>query len=132
MNTRRVSLMLLAAFSLTLPGCWKPGGSGFSLDASTYVSTEFEPKIVSIIDTRTGQALWSYDIPVGKQLVFRFYDESEEGSYLYPTLMRWDLWPAGQQFGEPSQKFLVPGRNARKVDMRLRPVPEFATPDARK
>jgi len=131
-HARNAALIALVAGALaastTMSGCWKPGGIGVSLDAYTYLSSEYEPKTVTIIDTRSGQAIWSYDVPVGKELVFRFYPKHDDGNYTYPDMMRWDLWDGGRQFGEPTQKFLVPTASARKIDVRLRPVPEYAIP----
>ncbi len=128
-NAKKVmAAVVLGALCATGAGCWYPGGSGFSTKSYTYESTEYSPKSVTLIDTRTSQAIWTYDVPVGRKLVFKIYPGAEDGNYLYPDLMKWDVWEIDRHYGDPMQRFLVPPENALKVDWRLRPVPEFATP----
>jgi hypothetical protein len=66
--------------------------------------------------------------------VIRFVesDEQAENNPILPDKMLWDDWEAGIQFGIPAYVTAAPPKDARRVDMRLRPAPEFPTdkPDA--
>lgn len=104
---------------------WNPGGSGVSTDKYTYVSEPWEPKTVELVDTRTGETLWSVDVPVGQQLAMRFYRDREKDDAYTPDLMRWDLMKAGTRFRRLENAMPVPPRNSRRIDMSLRPAPEF-------
>ena len=66
---------ILASLALSA-GCYYEGGPLRSIDRVTYVSTSWSPKTVTLIDTRTGESMWSVDIPVGQQLVIDFNAET--------------------------------------------------------
>ncbi len=120
------SLLTLALASLApLGGCWAPGGRGISDDSYTYWSTTNMPQTVTITDLRTGQAIFSIDIPVGKQFVCKFYTDDGDENDVYPDLMKWDVWPlASFDFGLPEQRLQVPPSHARRIDTTLRTTPE--------
>jgi len=125
MDGRRLIAVVLVTLGLAgLAGCWKPGGRGISSDAYTYISTSFEPKTVSVIDTRTGQTIWSYDVPVGRQLNFQFAKSDNPQSAAYPDKIKWSEVDAGRLFGTLSNEQAVPGRDGRRIDLKIRPVPE--------
>ncbi|MFN0011102.1 MAG: hypothetical protein ACKVS8_05595 [Phycisphaerales bacterium] len=126
-SRRVVAFAGLAACSLLLTGCWTEGGRGYSNDSYTYVSREWEPKTISVIDTRTGQAMWSYEIPVGRQLMMEFFADASENPSM-PDRMRWADRKAGTTFGDLDNKIDVPSSSVRRVDMKLRPVPETGLP----
>lgn len=112
-----------AACSLGVAGCHSPGGSGYSADRFTYVSTEWQPYTISLIDTTTGETVWSIDVPVGKQLYMSFTKGSGPNSYR-PDMMSWQIELAGRLFGTPHNQIPSPGPATRRVDVELRPVPE--------
>ena len=116
---------LLSGCGLSYRSGWNPGGSGVSVDKYTYVSEPWEPKTVELVDTRTGETLWSVDVPVGQQLAVRFYPDREKDNAYTPDLMRWDLMEAGTRFRRLENSMLVPASNARRLDMSLRTAPEF-------
>ena len=129
---------VLAASCVTiglLPGCgvaYRPyfdeGGSGASIDEFTYVSEAHAPKTITVVDTRTGETVFSMDVPVGQQLVMNFEDHSKDkGEYMSGT-MRWKVMPAGQRGSILSNRTMVPPPNSRRIDMALREGPEVATP----
>ena len=122
------------AMLVALAGCtgggpyrafWNESGSGSADDSYTYVSTTHQPKTVSVVDTRTGEVLWSVDVPVGQQLSMKFYHEREKDNPYAPDLLKWSLWDAGTKHGRLDNAMLVPSGNARRVDMTLRTSPEF-------
>lgn len=117
-------MVLALAAGVSLGGCWTEGGRGYSNDSYTYISREWEPKTISVIDTRTGQAVWSYDVPVGRQLIMEFF-RGGSGDPALPDTLRWGDREAGTLFGLPENTVSVPTASVRRVDMKLRPVPEM-------
>jgi len=123
---------LLAALALGGCGMWgggayRPGGSGYSDDTYTYVSEAWAPTNVSLVDTRTGQTLWSVEIPVGQQCVIRFHRGAEPDNEVLPDTMRWQLMTAGRETGDLFSIAPVPPASARRVDVALRRSPEMPT-----
>lgn len=106
-----------------LAGCHSPGGSGFSRNAFTYRSTEWAPCTISVVDTTTGETVWSVDVPVGKQLFMAFRKGSGPNAYR-PDMMDWEIEESGRLFGAPNNQIPVPGPGVRRVDYDLRPAPE--------
>jgi hypothetical protein len=124
------SASLLATLALAgLGGCansmWYPGGPLRSIDQYTYESTSHYPQTVSLIDTRTDQVIWTVDVPVDQQLVMRFEKGDGDDNRITPDKMVWDVWPRGQRSGEPQYSMNVPDATARRVDVLMRPAPEF-------
>lgn len=126
-HPRMVLAAIAAAGSLATSGCigYKPGGNMASDDLFTYWSTPHMPQTVTLIDTRTGEKMWTYEIPVGQQLVMRFYGDTTPGANLTDT-MRWEVMDVGDKFGSLDNILPVPGRFARRVDVEVRPTPEQA------
>ena len=105
---RRVCGCALLVLGLASPGCYLPGGNGFSNDTHTFQSTSWNPVTVSLKDTRTGQDIWSVDVPVGKQLVMHFRDgDGVEGSGM-PDVMEWEIMDNGEMFGQLNNTIPVP------------------------
>ena len=120
---------LTACASLTLAGlmlgaCHLEGGPRYSADRYTYVSREWQPKTVTLIDTRTGETTWSVDVPVGQQLVVGF-SQGTGPNELRPDEIVWGLMPAGRRFGSRDNRQPCPPSSARRLDMVLRPAPEM-------
>jgi hypothetical protein len=113
------------AIAASLAGCYSPGGSGFSTDTHTYVSTSWQPTTVALRDTRTGQDIWSVDIPVGKQLVVHFRKNEAMKNTPTPEIMEWEIMDAGEMFGELDNSIPVPGGTDKRLDPKLRPAPEL-------
>ncbi len=122
-----VGVMALGAMSLVLGGCWTPGGTrGWSPDSYTYESFSYAPQTVTVKDVRTGETLWTYDIPVGMQLSFKFHkDARSDIDPNFPDLMKWDVWEVGTRFGQPRNELAVPGARDRMVDVTVRKSPEL-------
>lgn len=117
---------ILASLALSA-GCYYEGGPLRSIDRFTYVSTSWQPKTVTLIDTRTGESMWSVDIPVGQQLVIDFNSSTREAdnTQWLPDDAQWDLMPDNRRHGTLHNKMKVPPRQARRLDVSLRPVPEM-------
>ncbi|MBL8764165.1 MAG: hypothetical protein JNM07_07840 [Phycisphaerae bacterium] len=127
---RRSTLALLASAALAatgLSGCFKPGGAGMSIDQYTYWSTTHMPQTVTVVDTRTGQALWTCEIPVGQELVLKFSkNERIDDDPVYPDRMTWDVLPLGRESAPLTHHMFVPPYHARLVKVELRKSPELS------
>ncbi|MBX9735597.1 MAG: hypothetical protein K2X32_01610 [Phycisphaerales bacterium] len=127
-RSKLTSLTLALALCATagLAGCWSPGGSrGWVKDSYTYESSSMVPQTVSVKDTRTGETLFSYDIPVGRQLVVRFFADHTPEDAAFPDLMKWDDWEIGTRFGSPSKELAVPPASGRMLEVSVRKSPEM-------
>ncbi|MBC7772013.1 MAG: hypothetical protein H7210_05925 [Pyrinomonadaceae bacterium] len=125
-----LAFTLAASASLgMLSGCYSEGGSGMSDDQHVYVSSAWQPKTVTLKDTRTGQAFWSIDIPVGKKLVIQFREGSGEPGFTpadaTPDMMLWDLMAPDEDFGPLANQIPVPPAAARRLDWVMRSTPEL-------
>jgi hypothetical protein len=103
-----------------VPGNYE-GGNLASYDKHVYVSRTWEPKTVMLKDNRTGEVLFSWEIPVGKQLVVQFSDERNTEE---PATMRWEIMDA-RSHKRPRNEAVVPSRSARLLEWTVRDVPEY-------
>ena len=137
MSIARPALMFsLGVVCLGLGACAGPGlayrsyhdegGSGESDDKFVYVSYPHQPKTVTVVDTRTGDSLWTMDVPVGSKLVINFEPDKSEGTPDRPDLMRWELMNDTDLTGRLDNAMPVPAPGARRVDVTLRASPERA------
>ncbi len=121
-----ITLGLGLTVAFTLGGCWSPGGTrGWSPDSYTIESSSMIPQTWSLKDTRTGETLFSYDIPVGRQLVVKFHKNHTPEDAAYPDLMKWDDWEIGTRFGSPEKELAVPPASARLIEVSVRKSPEL-------
>jgi len=115
---------LLAPLTLALS---LAGLAGCSMDKHLFESTMSSPKTVAIVDTVSGDALWSMDVPVGQRLVLDL-DSVRETSVVpaEPPIFtyddksavrgKWKLLPLESRFfGQPLEKgeIELPGRPVR-------------------
>lgn len=110
-----------------LAGCttFKPGGSEWSDDAHTWYSTPQQPTTVSVMDTRTGQALWTYEVPVNRQLSIQFFKNVAPDNLNTPDEMRWDDLAIGTVFASLQNTLPVPNDQGRRIEWVVRARPEF-------
>jgi hypothetical protein len=113
----------LAAGACSVPGYWE-GGSRASNDLHTYVSRPYAPKTISLVNTVTGETLWSVDVPVGKQLVIRFNDNKTDDP-VNSSIMWWDIMEVSTDYRSLQNKMPVPAPEYRRIDMELRDAPEY-------
>lgn len=125
-TSRHLAIGFSSVCLLALGACYFPGGSGFSTDTHTYVSTSWQPYTITLKDTRTGQDFWSIDVPVGKQLVvhFREGDDSLKGTPT-PDTMEWEIMDEGELFGQLDNSIAVPSKHDRRLDVTIRATPEL-------
>jgi len=122
-HATRAAIAAIALAAAALTGCHMEGGPGWSADRYTYVSTEWQPKTVTITDTRTGAEIWAVDVPVGQQLVVGFSRGTGPNSE-FPDEVVWSLMPARQSSGTQDSRQPVPAAGVRRLEMKLRPGPE--------
>jgi hypothetical protein len=125
----RLTLAATIGIALTaLPGCWvpgySPGGPQASRDLYTYDSTPDHPQNITVLDWTTGEKLLTVEVPVGQQLVMRFYEDYDIKNAARPALMRWKLMRAGTSWGELTNSMPVPDMHHRRVDPELRSASE--------
>lgn len=122
----RSLVALVAASALTgLGGCYSEGGLGWSEDQHVFISRPQQPWNVTLRDTRTGQELWTAEVPVGKQLVVHFLkDEGTKDPYT-PDVMEWGIMNDGDEVGRLGNRMPVPPANARRIEPTLRATPEL-------
>ncbi len=115
-------------------GCWNTngggsllseGGVGASFDNHVYVSRSWQPWTVTVRDTRTGQAFWSIDVPVGKKLAIQFMQGHGTDSQYTPDLMKWGLMEENASFSNLMNSMPVPAADVRRLEPTLRAVPEL-------
>lgn len=125
----RMLLLSIVAAGLAASGCvgYHPGGNMQSEDTFTYWSTPHMPHTVTLVDTRSGEQLWTYEIPVGKQLVMKFYKDTTPDAHLSDS-MRWEIMDVEKTGGRLTNVLPVPDRFSRRVDVEVRPTPESAPP----
>ncbi|MCW5768087.1 MAG: hypothetical protein KIT19_05345 [Phycisphaeraceae bacterium] len=102
-----------------MPGHF-PGGSMASIDKYVYQSTTDTAQTITLVDTRTGQAVWSKDVPVGQQLVMRFYADKNDVDPVNPDRLDWAMMPSGQRGGTLSNRVFVPASHSRRLDVTFR------------
>ena len=114
------SAAVLAALSACgIPGNY-PGGPLASEDRYCYVSTVDYPQTLTLVDVRSGEQIWSVDIPIGQQCVVRFFEDYKTDNPQRPDLMRWQLQKAGKTFGDLDNAMPVPAADSRRVDVTFR------------
>lgn len=130
-TSRSAPIVSLLAGALCLPACSNSsmeGGPLGSYDSFTFASTTWQPKTVTLFDTRTGESLWSVDIPVGKQLRVAFREGAGPNEQK-PDEMVWEIRWEGRIFGARDNKVPVPPSSARRMEMTLRSAPEMPRAD---
>lgn len=116
---------VLAGAGLAITGCAGESGAYWSEDRYVYVSRAWQPKTITLIDTRTGESLWSVDIPVGQQLIVSFSRGTGPNEYK-PDEIIWGMSPEGRNTAAGrNNRMPCPGRESRRLDMALRPAPEI-------
>ena len=127
MTTRRglvrAGALALGVIAASLGACHSESGPRWSLDLFTYVSSEWQPKTIEVVDTRTGEVFWSVDIPVGQQLVVGFSQGTGPNEFR-PDEIVWEVMPAGRKFGERNNRAPCPPSGSRMIRQTLRPAPE--------
>ncbi len=124
MMKQRLTVLALFAAAMSGGGCASEGGMGYSADRFVYRSHEWQPWTVSLVDTRTGESLWTVDVPVGRQLTLGFRQGAGPNEYK-PDMMYWGLTENGRAISKKANQLPVPGWQSRRLEPVLRPTPEL-------
>jgi hypothetical protein len=111
-----------------LGGCHSPRGALMpsSHGSITYESTELGPKTVTLVDTRTEEALHVFEIPPGRQLTLQFFADEGDDPVHTPDLMMWQELDLGTSVGKLRNSMTVPNAVCRRLDVDIRSGPESA------
>ena len=91
----------------------------------TYKSTPHVPQTVTLMNTSTGEQVWSYDVPPGQALTIHFMNRPSRSQELGYDEMTWTVGPAGAMPPSPQNRMKVPPPDSRRVDVTVRPGPEL-------
>jgi hypothetical protein len=122
------AIFVAGAALAALSGCHNPKGGvmPFTGGSTTYRSTEFSPKTATMIDLRTGETIFTLDIPPGQELTYDFKEGEGDDPVNTPDLMRYQVSPIGTKFGRLRNSMSVPNAASRRMDVVIRTGPEFA------
>jgi rhodanese-related sulfurtransferase len=111
-------------------GCYRPQGGlmPYTGAASTYISYETQQKSVQIIDVRSGDVVFSMDIPAGKQLTMDFVEDEGDDPVLSPDLLRYEIFDAGKKTGKLHNVMSVPPAHSRRIEVQVRTGIEYTKP----
>lgn len=116
----RVAALGVAALALaSMSGCLF-----FSNDTYPYVSQTWSPKTVTLVDSRTGQELWRYDLPVDTKMRILFEDGDKKNRE-FPDEMRWEVRSTTGGSFKDQGRVPSPPEGVRRIDWYLRPGPEY-------
>jgi hypothetical protein len=119
-----LSLAALTAATLPMAGCYmpgfRPGGQQATRGVHTFESTTDFPQTIQLTDLATKEIIWSVNVPVGQQLVVRFYDDHDRRNVERPALMRWELMERGTLWGELDNAIPVPDYDRRLLEVYYR------------
>ena len=126
MYSKRSFLLVstLAVMMLGSSGCFNPNGGVTGYFA--YISTPMAPKTVIIYDSRTGEPFFVQEVPVGKQLNFKFLPDGGDDPLYSPSRLEWGIGQAGDNAGRLDNQMTCPPEEACRIEIALR-EPEFTT-----
>lgn len=116
MMLARIKLLATAAAALALftgsTGCVH-SPYGMSLDRHNYTSTPHTPLTLTLVDTMTGETVWSIDVPMLKKVVIDVDHDDHWTTSLTPTTrpneIRWGIFEPDQRFGVLTEKQKLSG-----------------------
>ena len=111
-----------------LAGCFNPNGGVTGYFA--YVSTPTSPKTVVIYDVRSGDPWFVKEIPVGKQLNFRFLSDGGDNPQFSPARFEWTMVEAGTNASKLTNQMTSPPEEACKIRVEIRQPEYHPIPDS--
>ncbi len=124
--------LTLSLLSLPLSGCgYRAGGQGWQGSSETWPSTEFLPATLTLVDIRSGEELWTQDIPVGYQMVTRFVSGGGTDKVERPDRLEYQILLNGTKVGKLRSAIAVPPAECRRWELAYRDAPEYAQPGLR-
>ena len=124
---RPIVLLAMGLLGSALSGCFNPNGGTTGYFA--YVSTPISPKTIIITELRTGQPIFVKEIPVGKQLNFRWLSDGGADPLYSPALLEWTVTEAGNNASLLDNQMSFPAEETCKISVVIRDPEYPATPD---
>lgn len=126
----RFTFLSLGVAALLVAGAscgYRSGGQGWKGSSETFKSTEFLPATLTLVDTRTGEEIWTQDIPVGYQIVTRFIKGGGGTDRVNrPDRLEYQVFEIGSKYGKLRSAVAVPSAGVRRWEIAYREAPEFA------
>jgi len=117
------------AMSSLLGGCgvpwYQPGDQLYPGSTHIWTSEEHRPSTVTLFDTRTGDAIWSMEIPPGQWLATKFVDGGGDDDVLRPDRLDYHLFAAGTRMGKLRSGMSVPNAESRRWELTVRDGIEY-------
>ncbi|MBS0197839.1 MAG: hypothetical protein JSR77_13875 [Planctomycetes bacterium] len=93
-------------------------------ERQTFESTPYRPETVTLVNTATGEKVWTCDVPVGQKLEIAFKNKAPRGRELGYDEMTWVISGAASKETGKKNSVKVPPDTSRRLDVSLRPIPE--------
>ena len=127
--TRFVLLALaVASVAIAFGGCRsaQSASGGYPGSPHSWESDLTRPMTLALVDTRTSETIWVYEIPAGMRLVTTFSAGDEPiADAMRPDTLAYDVFNSGQRAGKLSNRLPVPPAEARRWEVFIRPMPEL-------
>ncbi len=108
----------IAGVALALAGC-----SGN--EVYVYESTPMMPQTVTLVNTATGEKVWTCEVPVGQRLDLRFANTLKSAEETGSDEMSWQLSGVNAKPQGRRSTVKVPPPSHRRLDLTQRPQPEI-------
>ncbi len=97
-------------------------------ERQTFESTPYRPQTVTLVNSATGEKVWTCDVPVGQKLEIAFKNKAPRGRELGYDEMTWVLSGAASKETGKKNSVKVPPDTSRRLEVSLRPIPEAYSP----
>ena len=124
----RLALPCSICLLLAAGGCFSQNGGVTGYFA--YVSTPMSPKTVVIYDMRSGSPFFVQDVPVGKQLNFRFLSDGGDDPVFSPGRLQWGFSEAGDSASQLENQLTCPPEQACRIQIEIRDPDQAEAPDS--
>lgn len=109
-------------------GCFNQNGGVTGYYA--YVSTPLSPKTIMIYDIRSGDPFFVQEVPVGKQLNFKFLPDGGDDPLYSPARLQWGIGQAGDQASKLQNQLTCPPEEACRIRVEVRQPEVPDSPDS--
>ena len=123
-----IPLRPLAAAALGLATITLAVGGCKTTEYYTYASHPDWPQTVTLKDTRTGEVLWTAEIPVGQKLNVVFSKRADTAEADGSDEMRWAIVPVDESSTKYTNTLTVPPPSGRRLDVEIRKPGEMPPP----